>query len=87
MRISRFFLAIAASLLMLQACAPSMEEKAAQAINEVMAEFQNVGIAAVAVKDGKIAIRSLFFCNCARNGVYQIARLHILVVAKLEADL
>lgn len=60
MRISRFFLAIAASLLMLQACAPSMEEKAAQAINEVMAEFQNVGIAAVAVKDGKIIYNGSF---------------------------
>lgn len=60
MRITSFLLAIATSILMLEACAPSVEQKTSQAIHEVLDEFQAVGISAAVVKDGKIIYNKSF---------------------------
>ena len=53
MRISKFFLAIAASILLVSACATTPEQRTDKAIREVLKEFQAVGISAAIVKDGK----------------------------------
>ena len=61
MRINKFFLsAIASLMLFVVSCAPSMEEKTSQAINDVLNEFQAVGISAAVVKDGKIVYNKSF---------------------------
>lgn len=62
MRITRFFLAIAASVMMFQACstAPTVEQKTNEAIKAVMDEFNAVGIAAAVVKDGEIVYNESF---------------------------
>ena len=60
MRISKIFMAIAASVMMFAACAPTPEQKTDEAINAVMDEFQAVGIAAAVVKDGKIVYNKSF---------------------------
>lgn len=60
MRISKFFLAIAASLVMFSACTPTPAQKTDEAIKAVMEEFQNVGISAAVVKDGKIVYNGSF---------------------------
>ena len=62
MRISRFFMAVSASLMMFAACtpAPTPAEKTNEAIKAVMEEFQNVGISAAVVKDGKIVYNESF---------------------------
>ena len=62
MRINKFFLAIAASLMLLGACTPAPDAKQLtdQAISQVMEEFQNVGISAAVVKDGKIVYNESF---------------------------
>ena len=53
MRYPKFILLIVASLMMFVACTPSREQMTNQAINDVMNEFQAVGISAAVVKDGK----------------------------------
>ncbi|MBR2438139.1 MAG: beta-lactamase family protein, partial [Bacteroidales bacterium] len=62
MRINKFFLAIAASMMLLWACTPAPDAKQLtdQAISQVMEEFQNVGISAAVVKDGKIVYNESF---------------------------
>jgi len=62
MRLSKFFLAIAASLMLFGACtsAPDAKQLTDQAISQVMEEFQNVGISAAVVKDGKIVYNESF---------------------------
>ncbi len=62
MRLSKFFLAIAASLMLFGACtsAPDTKQLTDQAISQVMEEFQNVGISAAVVKDGKIVYNESF---------------------------
>lgn len=62
MRISKLFLAVAASFVLFTACssAPDKKQLAADAINEVMNEFQAVGIAAAVVKDGEIVYNESF---------------------------
>lgn len=62
MRLSNFFLAIAASLMLFGACtsAPDAKQLTDQAISQVMEEFQNVGISAAVVKDGKIVYNESF---------------------------
>ncbi len=54
------FVVILLSLLLMTACAPSREELTSQAINEVMNEFQAVGISAAVVKNGKIVYNESF---------------------------
>ena len=60
MRISKFFMAIAASVMLFSACAPTPEQKTDKAINAVLDEFQAVGIAAAVVKDGEIVYNKSF---------------------------
>ena len=60
MRISKFFLAIAASILLVSACATTPEQRTDKAIREVLKEFQAVGISAAIVKDGKIVYNESF---------------------------
>lgn len=60
MRFVKSILAIAASFLLMAACPPSVEQATTQAINEVMKEFQAVGVAAVVVKDGQIVYNKSF---------------------------
>ena len=60
MRISKFFMAMAASVMMLASCTPSVEQRTDEAINGVLNEFQAVGIAAAVVKDGKIVYNKSF---------------------------
>lgn len=54
------FVVILLSLLLMTACGPSREELTSQAINEVMNEFQAVGISAAVVKNGKIVYNESF---------------------------
>ena len=60
MRMTKFFLALVTSLMLLSACSPSREQLTTQAINEVLNEFQAVGISAAVVKDGKIVYNESF---------------------------
>ena len=60
MRISKFFMAVAASVMVFAACSPSTEQKTDEAINAVMNEFQAVGIAATVVKDGQVVYNKSF---------------------------
>ena len=60
MRISKFFMAIAASVMLFSACAPTPEQKTDKAINAVLDEFKAVGIAAAVVKDGEIVYNKSF---------------------------
>ena len=60
MRYPKFILLIVASLMMFMACTPSREQMTNQAINDVMNEFQAVGISAAVVKDGKIVYNQSF---------------------------
>ena len=61
MRINKFLLSIAAlAMLFISSCAPSMEEKTSEAINNVLNEFQAVGISAAVVKDGQIVYNESF---------------------------
>lgn len=60
MRISKFFLAIVASLMLFSACSPSSKQLTDEAIKAVMDEFQAVGISAAVVKDGKIVYNESF---------------------------
>ncbi|MBQ8224619.1 MAG: beta-lactamase family protein [Bacteroides sp.] len=63
MRISKFFLGIAAAVMLFAACSPSAEERTNQAIKGVMDEFQAVGISAAIVEDGKIVYNQSFGCK------------------------
>lgn len=60
MRKSVFLGAIVALLLMFSACSPSREQLTDQAIQEVMDEFQAVGISVAVVKEGKIVYNKSF---------------------------
>lgn len=61
MRINKFLLSIVAlAMLFISSCAPSMEEKTSEAINNVLNEFQAVGISAAVVKDGQIVYNESF---------------------------
>ena len=60
MRISKFFLAIVASLMLFSACSPSSKQVTDEAIKAVLDEFQAVGISAAVVKDGKIVYNESF---------------------------
>ena len=51
---------IASIVLFMSSCAPSAEERTTQAINDVMKEFNAVGISAAVVKDGKIVYNEAF---------------------------
>ena len=53
-------MAIAASVMLFSACAPTPEQKTDKAINAVLDEFQAVGIAAAVVKDGEIVYNKSF---------------------------
>ena len=60
MKINQLFMAIVASVLLMTSCTPSMEKRTNQAIQEVMNEFQAVGISAAIVKDGQIVYNESF---------------------------
>lgn len=61
MRINKFFMAIATSaLLFASSCSTFPTEQTDQAINQVLEEFQAVGISAAVVKDGKIVYNKSF---------------------------
>ena len=62
MRITRFFLAIVAMIVLSSAGIPSLsrEQRTSDAIKGVMDEFNAVGISAVVVKDGKIVYNETF---------------------------
>lgn len=60
MRKSVFLGAVVALLLMFSACSPSREQLTDQAIQEVMDEFQAVGISVAVVKEGRIVYNKSF---------------------------
>lgn len=60
MRISKLFLAIAASLIIFSGCTSTPEERTDKAIREVLNEFSAVGISAAVVKDGQIVYNESF---------------------------
>jgi CubicO group peptidase (beta-lactamase class C family) len=61
MRINHLFMAVAASLMLsMPSCAPTMEERANEAIKNVMNEFEVVGISAAVVKNGQIVYNESF---------------------------
>lgn len=67
MRISKFFLAIIASLFLFTACSVSLEQQTNKAIKDVLNEFQAVGISAAVVKDGKIVYNESFGYKDLKN--------------------
>lgn len=60
MRYPKLILLICTVLIMFVSCTPSRKQMTDQAINDVMKEFQAVGISAAVVKDGKIVYNQSF---------------------------
>ena len=60
MKHNHVFMALAAMLLMMMSCATSTEKRIDQAIQQVMSDYQAVGIAAVVVQDGQIVYENAF---------------------------
>ena len=60
MRYPKLILLICTALIMFVSCTPSRKQMTDQAINDVMTEFQAVGISAAVVKDGKIVYNQSF---------------------------
>ena len=60
MKFSRFFLAVACSVFVVVSCGAPYQKRTDEAIKAVMEEFQVVGLAATAVKDGKIVYNKSF---------------------------
>ena len=60
MRNNRVFMALAAVMLVMMSCTPSLEKRTDEAIQQVMNEFEAVGISAAVVQDGKIVYEKAF---------------------------
>lgn len=60
MRNYHFCMVIVAMMLTMMSCAPSAEKRTNQAIQQVMNDYQAVGISAVVVKDGQIVYENAF---------------------------
>ena len=60
MRYPKLILLICTALIMFVSCTPSRKQMTDQAINDVMTEFQAVGISAAVVKNGKIVYNQSF---------------------------
>ena len=60
MRSNHVFMALVAMMLVITSCAPSAEKRTDQAIQQVMNDYQAVGIAAVIVQDGQIVYEKAF---------------------------
>ena len=54
MKNNHVLMALTAVLLLMMSCAPSAEKRTDQAIQQVMNDYQAVGVAAVIVQDGQI---------------------------------
>ena len=60
MRNSHVLMVLPAMLLVMLSCAPSAEKRTDQAIQQVMNDYQAVGVAAVVVQDGQIVYEKAF---------------------------
>ena len=60
MRNNHVFMALAAVMLVMMSCTSSMEKRIDQAIQQVMNEFEAVGVSAVVVQDGEIVYEKAF---------------------------
>ena len=60
MRNSHVLMVLPAMLLVMLSCAPSAERRTAHAIQQVMNDYQAVGVAAVVVQDGKLVYEKAF---------------------------
>ena len=60
MRNYHFCMVIVAMMLTMMSCAPSAEKRTNQAIQQVMNDYQAVGVSAVVVKDGQIVYENAF---------------------------
>ena len=60
MRNNLIFAALVAVMLVMSSCAPSAEKRIDQAIQQVMNDYQAVGVAAVVVQDGQIVYEKAF---------------------------
>ena len=60
MRNYHFCMVIVAMMLTMMSCAPSAEKRTNQAIQQVMNDYQAVGISAIVVKDGQIVYENAF---------------------------
>ena len=60
MKSNHIIIALAAIILPMTSCAPSAEKRTDHAIQQVMNDYQAVGVAAVVVQDGKIVYEKAF---------------------------
>ena len=60
MRNNHVFMFLAAMMQVMMSCAPSAEKRTDQAIQQVMNDYQAVGVAAVIVQDGQIVYEKAF---------------------------
>ena len=60
MKNNHVLMALTAVLLLMMSCAPSAEKRTDQAIQQVMNDYQAVGVAAVIVQDGQIVYEKAF---------------------------
>ena len=60
MRISKFFMAIAASLMVFASCTPTREQRTDEALKLIMDEYKTVGLAVAVVKDGEFIYNKSF---------------------------
>ena len=60
MKNSYALVALTAVLLLITSCAPNAEKRTDQAIQQVMNDYQAVGVAAVVVQDGQIVYEKAF---------------------------
>lgn len=60
MRISKFFMAIAASVAIFTSCSPTREQQTDEALKLIMDEYKTVGLAVAVVKDGEFIYNKSF---------------------------
>ena len=60
MRNNHVLMALTAVMWLMMSCAPSAEKRTDQAIQQVMNDYQAVGVAAVVVQDGQIVYEKAF---------------------------
>ena len=69
MRISKFFMAIAASVAIFTSCSPTREQQTDEALKLIMDEYKTVGLAVAVVKDGEFIYNKSFGYKDLANNV------------------
>ena len=83
MRNSHVLVALTAVLLLITSCAPSAETRTDQAIQQVMNDYQAVGVAAVIVQDGQIVYEKAFG-HANLDGQTPLTTNHFMRIASIS---